>query len=56
MTVLQLTKRCQTNKQFLARKWITKKEHPPSSFDLAPNDFWLFPEIVCLKGMKISGY
>jgi hypothetical protein len=23
---------------------------------LASNDFWLFPEIVYLKGTKISGY
>jgi hypothetical protein len=22
-------------------------EHPPSSPDLAPNDFWLFTEIKC---------
>jgi hypothetical protein len=23
---------------------------------LAPNDFWQFAKIVCLKGTKISGY
>jgi hypothetical protein len=23
---------------------------------LAPNDFFLFPKIVCLKGTKISGW
>jgi hypothetical protein len=32
-------------KQFLAQKLITELEHPPYSPDLAPNDFWLFPEI-----------
>jgi hypothetical protein len=25
-------------------------EHPPHSPDMALNDFWLFPKIVCLKG------
>jgi hypothetical protein len=38
-------------KQFLAQKSITEMEHPPCSSDLAPNDFWLFPEIkTALKG------
>jgi transposase len=32
-------------KQFLAQKWITEMEHPPYSPDLAPNGFWLFPNI-----------
>jgi hypothetical protein len=43
-------------KQFLAQKSITEMEHPSCSSYLAPDDFWLFPKIVCLKGMKISGY
>jgi hypothetical protein len=47
MTMLQLTRFC----QFLAQKPITKMEHPPSSSDLAPKNFWLFPEIKsALKG------
>jgi hypothetical protein len=29
-------------KQFLAQESITGMEHPPSSPDLAPNNFWLF--------------
>jgi hypothetical protein len=32
-------------KQFLAQKSITEMEHPPCFSDLAPNNFWLFPEI-----------
>jgi hypothetical protein len=32
-------------KQFLAQKSITEMEHPLCSPDLAPYDFWLFPEI-----------
>jgi hypothetical protein len=31
--------------QFLAQKSITQTEHPPSSPDLVPNDFWPFPKI-----------
>jgi hypothetical protein len=31
-------------KQFLVQKLITEVERPPFSLDLAPNDFWLFPE------------
>jgi histone-lysine N-methyltransferase SETMAR len=42
-------------KKFMARTSITEMEHPPCSPDLAPNDFFLFPKIVCLKGTKISG-
>jgi hypothetical protein len=42
-------------KQFLAQKSITEMEHPSYSPDLALNDFWLFPKIVCLKGTVISG-
>jgi transposase len=38
-------------KQFLAEKSITEIEHPPYCPDLAPADFWLFPEIKStLKG------
>jgi len=44
-------------KHFLGQKLITEMEHPPSSPDLALNDFWLFPEIKsAFLGMKISGY
>jgi hypothetical protein len=32
-------------KQLLTQKSITKMEHPSTSPDLAPNDFWLFPKI-----------
>jgi predicted Abi (CAAX) family protease len=40
-------------KQFLAQKLNTEMEHPPISFDLALNDFWLFPEIKsALKGQR----
>jgi histone-lysine N-methyltransferase SETMAR len=31
-------------KQFLAKNWISETERPPYYPDLAPNDFWLFPE------------
>jgi histone-lysine N-methyltransferase SETMAR len=31
-------------KHFLAEKSITEIEHPPYYPDLAPYDFWLFPE------------
>jgi histone-lysine N-methyltransferase SETMAR len=42
-------------KQFLAPKSITEMEHPPSSPDLAPNDFWLFPKIKsALKGRRFQ--
>jgi hypothetical protein len=34
-----------TVKQFLAKKSVTETVHPPCSLDLAPNDFWLFPNI-----------
>jgi histone-lysine N-methyltransferase SETMAR len=38
-------------KQILAQKSITEMKHPPYFPDLAPNDFWLFPEIKsALKG------
>jgi histone-lysine N-methyltransferase SETMAR len=43
-------------KHFLVQKWITEVEHPPYSPDLAPNDFWLFPEIKsALKGPNFQG-
>jgi hypothetical protein len=32
-------------KEFLAQKSITETEYSPHSPSLAPNDFWLFPEI-----------
>jgi hypothetical protein len=32
-------------REFLASKQITVLEDPPYSLDLAPNDFFLFPEI-----------
>jgi hypothetical protein len=32
-------------KQFLAQNFITEVEHTPYSPHLAPDDFWLFPEI-----------
>jgi hypothetical protein len=42
-------------KQFLAQKLITEMEHPPCSPYLAPNDFWLFPEIKSpLKGRRFQ--
>jgi hypothetical protein len=43
-------------KQFLDKKSTTEMDHPPYSPGLAPNDFWQFAKIVCLKGTKISGY
>jgi hypothetical protein len=47
VTMLQLTKRSLSLslEQFLVPKSIIEMEHPPYSPDLAPNDFWLFPEI-----------
>jgi hypothetical protein len=37
--------------EFLASKQITVLEHPPYSLDLAPSDFFLFPNIKdILKG------
>jgi hypothetical protein len=53
MTVLQLQGTfCQ---EFLAQKSITEVEHPSFPSDLAPNDFWLFPEIKsALKGRRLQ--
>jgi hypothetical protein len=31
--------------QFLAGKSISAMDHPPYSAELAPADFWLFPEL-----------
>jgi len=43
-------------KQFPAQKSITEMKHTPSSSDLAPNDFWLFPKIKsALKGLRFQG-
>jgi histone-lysine N-methyltransferase SETMAR len=42
-------------KQFLAQKSITEMKHSPYSPHLAPNDFWLFPEIKStLKGQSFQ--
>jgi hypothetical protein len=42
-------------KQFLAKKSVTKKEHPPYSPDMTLNDFWLFPKIKsALKGRRFQ--
>jgi hypothetical protein len=42
-------------REFLAKKSIMKLDHPPSSPDLAPCDFWLFPELkTALKGHRFS--
>jgi hypothetical protein len=50
--MLQLTRQCQA---VSGPKSITEVEHPPSSPDLAPNDFWLFPKIKpVLKGRKFQ--
>jgi len=40
-----------SKEEFLATKQITVFEHPASSLDLAPSDFFLFPKIKeILKG------
>jgi histone-lysine N-methyltransferase SETMAR len=31
--------------EFLAKKYITKMDHPPDSSGLAPCEFWLFPKL-----------
>jgi hypothetical protein len=42
-------------KNFLAKKWITEMEYPPSSPHLAPNGLWLFPQIKsALKGRRFQ--
>jgi hypothetical protein len=41
--------------QFSAEKCISATDHPPDSPDLAPADFWLFPELkTVLKGKSFS--
>jgi histone-lysine N-methyltransferase SETMAR len=32
-------------REFMAKKSITKMDHPPHSPDLAPCDFWLYPKL-----------
>jgi hypothetical protein len=40
--------------EFLAKKSITKMDHPPCSPHLAPCDFWLFPKLkIALKGQRL---
>jgi hypothetical protein len=39
---------------FLAKKSITKMDHPPYSPDLAPSDFYLFPKLEKFpEGVKV---
>jgi hypothetical protein len=41
--------------QFLVGKSISAMDHPLYSLDLAPPDFWLFPELKSvLKGKRSS--
>jgi hypothetical protein len=41
--------------EFLAKKSITKMDHPSYSPDLAPCDFWLFPKLkTALNGQKFA--
>jgi hypothetical protein len=41
--------------EFLAKKSITKLDHPPYSPDLAPCDFWLSQKLkTALKGHRFS--
>jgi hypothetical protein len=43
--------------EFLATISITKTNHPPHSSDLAPFDFWLFPESKnALKGKRFADF
>ena len=40
-------------REFLAKNYITKMDHPPYSPDLAPCDFCLFPKLKnALKGQR----
>jgi hypothetical protein len=32
-------------RQFVPQNLVSEMKHPPYSPDLAPHDFWLFPEI-----------
>jgi histone-lysine N-methyltransferase SETMAR len=41
--------------EFVAKKSITKMDHPPYSPDLAPCNFWLFPKLKnALKGQRFA--
>jgi hypothetical protein len=41
--------------EFLAKKSITKMDHPLYSYDLAPCDFWLFPKLkIAPKGHRFA--
>jgi hypothetical protein len=41
--------------EFLAKKSITKMDHPLYSPDLAPCNFWLFPKLKnALKGQRFA--
>jgi transposase len=41
--------------EFLAKKSITKVDHPPYSPDLVPCDFWLFPKLKnAFKGQRFA--
>ena len=45
----------QKQHDFLAKKSITKLDHPPYSPDLAPFDVWLFLELkIALKGCRFD--
>jgi transposase len=40
-------------KDFLTKNNVTTLEHPPYSPDLAPADFYLFPQLIsALKGVR----
>jgi histone-lysine N-methyltransferase SETMAR len=42
-------------REFLAKKPITKMDHPHYSPDLAPCDFWLFPKLKkCPEGKSLT--
>jgi histone-lysine N-methyltransferase SETMAR len=42
-------------REFLAKKFIMKLDHPPYSSDLAPCDFWLFPKLkTALNSYRFS--
>jgi hypothetical protein len=42
-------------RKFLAKKSITKMDHPPYSPDLDPSDFWLSPKLKStLKGQRFA--
>ena len=42
-------------REFLAKNYTTKMDHPPYSPELAPCDFWLFPKLKnALKGQRFA--